>query len=347
MEVFQQFVIVFGVLAYLKIYDANNLVELKIFYSSEDELYISNAHYDVKRDKLQTYGRKPKFSVVWNIPSDKCHSFGCFLNLSYYDIISNLNENFTGNSINIFYNIGLFPYIDDNNQWFNGGLPQLGNLTHHLEIVKRDVEETIPKRDFCGLGIIDQEKWRPIWERDWDRMEVYRSESRKLVRKEHPTWNPDDIEKEAKRQFELSARAFMETTLQVITALRPWGSWGYYSFPDCYNHYPGQRDCSEKVKEENDRLSWLFEASRALYPSIYLSHTGMSPDERALYVYGHLSETRRVMKSVKHKIRAYPYMRIFYRDYDREYCLTCSTPWDKPSNSKWMVWLYGKNRLQF
>ncbi|XP_076365347.1 hyaluronidase-like isoform X2 [Tachypleus tridentatus] len=345
MKIFAQFVIVLSAIVYFKIYKTANIVELNFFYSSEDELSNKNAHYRVKKDEFRPYHRKPNFSVVWNIPSDKCHTFGCFLNFSYYAIISNLNESFTGNSINIFYDLGLFPYIDDNNQWFNGGLPQLGNLSHHLERVKRDVEETIPKRDFRGLGVIDQEKWRPIWERDWDKMEVYRSESRNLVRKEHPTWNPEDIEKEAKCQFELSARAFMETTLQVITALRPLGWWGYYGFPDCYNHYPGQRDCSVKIKEENDRLSWLFEASSALYPSIYLSHTGMTPDQRALYVYGHLSETQRVMKSVKHQIIAYPYMRIFYRDYNHEYCLTCSTPWDKPSNSVWMEWLYGKNRL--
>ena len=71
-----------------------------------------------------------------------------------------------------------------------------------------------------------------------------------------------------------AARSFMSETLSLGRRLRPNYLWGFYLFPNCYNHgwlepgYTGR--CSPEVRAQNDQLLWLWEASSALYPSVYL-----------------------------------------------------------------------------
>ena len=54
---------------------------------------------------------------------------------------------------------------------------KLANLTEHLSKVEKDIEEVIRDPDFQGLGIIDWEFWRPIFNRNWDKLSIYRFES--------------------------------------------------------------------------------------------------------------------------------------------------------------------------
>lgn len=42
----------------------------------------------------------------------------------------------------------------------NGGVPQEGNLTEHLYVYRRVVEELVPDKNNTGLVIIDFESWR-------------------------------------------------------------------------------------------------------------------------------------------------------------------------------------------
>ena len=117
------------------------------------------------------------------------------------------------------------------------------NLTTHAAKCRTDVIHGLPDDNFSGLGVLDYEAWRPNWDRcvrkyyldfirmhcdcayvvgighsirvhrdcvvidrDWDSMNVYRSESIALVQQKHPTWSKSQVEAEAKIEFEAAAK---------------------------------------------------------------------------------------------------------------------------------------------
>ncbi|KAK3087784.1 hypothetical protein FSP39_010534 [Pinctada imbricata] len=150
------------------------------------------------------------FDIIWNVPSHRCLSeYGIDLNLSKYDIISNKEEEFEGQKINIFYETkpGLYPKFLANGTEVNGGIPQNASFFHHFVKAKSDIENTIPYSDFSGYAVIDWESWRPIFERNRyeEEKHIYIKKSLELVKNQHPTWSSQKVFREAKRQFESSA----------------------------------------------------------------------------------------------------------------------------------------------
>ncbi len=59
------------------------------------------------------------------------------------------------------------------------------------------------------------------------------------------------------------------------------------------------------------RIQWLFNASTALYPSVYLSTSGRSSDDQFLFIKGKLREALRVAQGRNY---VYPYFWYRYRD---------------------------------
>jgi hypothetical protein len=59
------------------------------------------------------------------------------------------------------------------------------------------------------------------------------------------------------------------------------------------------------------RLQWLFSSSTALFPSLYLSKQGMSPEQRAQFAIGRMNEAVRVAQNVP-TVNAY--IRYLYHD---------------------------------
>lgn len=51
---------------------------------------------------------------------------------------------------------------------------QLANLTGHFSKVEADIAKVIPDPDFQGIGVIDWEFWRPVFDRNWDKLSMYR-----------------------------------------------------------------------------------------------------------------------------------------------------------------------------
>lgn len=49
-------------------------------------------------------------------------------------------------------------------------------MTAHLTMVEKDIAEVIKDPDFQGLSIIDWEFWRPIFDRNWEKLSIYRFE---------------------------------------------------------------------------------------------------------------------------------------------------------------------------
>ena len=101
----------------------------------------------------------------------------------------------------------------------------------------------------------------------------------------------------------------MEGTVLLAQKLRPKSTWGFYGFPNCYNHDAG--NCSNLTMKYNDQISWMFESSSALFPSIYL-HV-MRKQNNTLFVKYRLMEGfRHAKKSDGRVIPVYPYVRITY-----------------------------------
>ena len=214
-------------------------------------------------------GEEPYF-CVWNSPTITCERYTLAFDLSKFDIVQNLKDSFKGENITIFYGPGKFPKIDHKTgDYTNGGIPQLGNLTYHLEQLTEDVQAAIPNKNFQGLGVLDFEAWRPLFKHNFDWLKIYQKASEDLVKKQHPSWtNNSQIEQEAEKQFNTAAREFFESTLNTVKELRPGGRWGYYGFPRCYGKHGNF--CAPGSQEDNDLLQWLWNASSVLYPRIYL-----------------------------------------------------------------------------
>uniref|UniRef100_A0A8B9HJ49 Hyaluronidase n=1 Tax=Astyanax mexicanus TaxID=7994 RepID=A0A8B9HJ49_ASTMX len=218
------------------------------------------------------------FFTVWNAPTETCATrYGVELDLSVFDIVHNKNQTFIGKNIAIFYSdkFGLYPHYDHQKISVYGGVPQNASLSDHIWQADSDLRKAVPDRDFHGLAVLDWESWRPLWERNWDSKEVYWQGSKVLVKNKHPDWRPEQIEAEAEKDFEKAAQAFMVETLKQCQSERPKGLWGFYGFPCCYNYqykkngtYTGE--CPPQELKRNDRLSWLWNVSTALYPDIYL-----------------------------------------------------------------------------
>jgi hyaluronoglucosaminidase len=210
----------------------------------------------------------PPYSAVWNSPTTQC--FEKSLDLSRFHIVQNRDDAINGGNITLFQKLGQFPVWGILNKTIvNGGIPQLGNLTLHLDVAKQDIVSLIPDANFTGLAVIDFHSWKPLYQQNFGELEIYKTESRAYTQKRYPNLNGTKLEKQAKMDFDEAARSFLEGTLQLALELRPHGLWGYLGYPYCYGvlgYY-----CDDMAVQENMEIQWLFEASGALYPSLFLS----------------------------------------------------------------------------
>lgn len=234
---------------------------------------------ELKATRWPLYSQKPLI-LAWNAPTEDCTPrHGVRFQLDQFDIVASPNEAFVRQNLTIFYKtrLGLYPYYEHNGEPVNGGIPQVASLTAHLNQMPEDVRYYIRDPTAKGLAVIDWEEWRPLWIRNWETKDVYRKNSRILVAKKNPTWSAEVVAKVAQQEFELSARKFMLETLRQAKNLRPGQLWGFYLFPDCYNHdyrsglesYTGR--CPDVEVARNEQLSWLWTESTALFPSIYMT----------------------------------------------------------------------------
>lgn len=267
------------------------------------------------------------FLWVWNAPTESCLTkFNEPLDLSLFSLVGSPRKTATGQPVTIFYTdrLGLYPHIDDSQKSLYGGVPQLGSLKEHLEKSKKDIQRYMPI-DNVGLAIIDWEDWRPTWSRNWKPKDIYKNKSIELIQQEYKQLNLTEATMRARKEFEQAARNFMEQTLKLGKSLRPNHLWGFYLFPDCYNNkfqdpnYDG--NCPDIEKKRNDELSWIWEQSTALYPSIYLRSILKSSPNAALYVRNRVQEALRVSrtKDPQNPVPVFVYARIVFADQIYQY----------------------------
>uniref|UniRef100_A0A4W6BRK2 Hyaluronidase n=1 Tax=Lates calcarifer TaxID=8187 RepID=A0A4W6BRK2_LATCA len=192
------------------------------------------------------------FIVSWNIPDLVCNRYKISLDTSPF-------KGVPGQFLSLFYTdrLGLYPHVDQTSRkQLYGGIPQRGNLRASMTKARADVNYYIPSSR--GLAVIDWEEWRPLWDRNWGNKRIYQTLSVAHALQTNPSLT----------------LSLMSGMLAMGRAMRPNYLWGFYLFPNCYNYgwlepgYTGR--CSREVRRQNDQLLWLWEASTALYPSVYL-----------------------------------------------------------------------------
>ncbi|KAG5676333.1 hypothetical protein PVAND_006176 [Polypedilum vanderplanki] len=249
--------------------------------------------------------------VYWNIPSFMCkkHKIHFDNTVTSYGIRQNRDDNFQGNEITILYDPGAFPALGTNGERRNGGVPQEGNLTLHLNQYKAHIDELVPDVNNNGLIIIDFESWRPIFRQNFGVLKDYKDLSYRIERERHPFWTRSRQEAEAQSRFEAAGKRFVEETLALSKSLRPRAQWGYYAFPYCFNKGLNA-ECPREVRDENDKMEWMFSHSHLVLPSVYL-HEQKSPAERQSMVKARIKEAQRVSKNSK---KVYVYIQYVYPD---------------------------------
>nr|XP_009940761.1 PREDICTED: hyaluronidase-1-like [Opisthocomus hoazin] len=260
------------------------------------------------------------FVTIWNIPTERCaEKYNVTLNLEVFDVLANDQQSFAGQDITLFYSeeLGLLPYYTPEGVPVNGGLPQNASVEAHLHQATQDIKVHLPSPAYGGLAVIDWEKWRPLWIRNWASMDIYHQRSEELVRQQHPQWPTELVKQMAKQQFEQSARKFMEKTLQLGETLRPNSYWGFYGFPNCYNDnfdsLPYNGTCPLVEQQRNEELRWLWVSSRALYPSIYLLPRFHGTNKVLAYVRHRVAEAFTVQRGVLNdSIPVLPYSQIAF-----------------------------------
>lgn len=257
---------------------------------------------DLKQARWPLYSQKPVL-LAWNAPTQECAPrHRAPLSLDQFDIVATPNEGFVRQNLTIFYKerLGLYPYYERGGTAVNGGLPQLASLTQHYEKMPEGLQKYIREPEAKGLAVIDWEEWRPLWIRNWDLKDVYRTKSREMVAKKNLKWTPEHVGKVAQQEFELSARKFMLETLHLAKSLRPNQLWGFYLFPDCYNHdyksdlknYTGR--CPSVEMARNDQLNWLWMECTAFFPSVYMGSVLKSTKYGRLFVRNRVKEAMRL-----------------------------------------------------
>ncbi|KAJ1069027.1 PREDICTED: hyaluronidase-3 isoform X1 [Capra hircus] len=274
----------------------------------------------------QTLLRAPArpFSVLWNVPSARCKNrFGVPLPLEALGISANRGQHFHGQNVTIFYKnrLGFYPYFGPRGTAHNGGIPQAVPLGRHLARAAHQIRRSLWP-GFAGLAVLDWEEWCPLWAGNWGRRQVYRAASWAWAQWVFPNLDPQEQLQKARAGFEQAARALMEDTLWLGRALQPQGLWGFYRFPACGNGWHGTASnytghCHAAALAHNTQLRWLWAASSALFPSIYLPPR-LPPAHHQAFVRYRLEEAFRVaVAGHPHPLPVLAYSRLTHRSSGR------------------------------
>uniref|UniRef100_H0Y0T8 Hyaluronidase n=1 Tax=Otolemur garnettii TaxID=30611 RepID=H0Y0T8_OTOGA len=261
------------------------------------------------------------FSVLWNVSQAHTH-FGVHLPLSALGIIGNHGQHFYGQNITIFYknHLGLYPYLGPRNTAHNGGIPQAVPFDHHLTQATNQIHCSL-QPSFAGLAVLDWEEWYPLWTGNWGHHRAYQAASWTWAQRMFPNLDPQEQLHKAHIGFEQAAHALMEETLWLGQALQPHGLWGFYCYPACGNgwhsmasNYTGH--CHGATLARNTELHWLWAASSALFPSIYLPPK--LPPTTTRFVQHRLEETFRVaLAGHPHPLPVLAYARLTHQSSGR------------------------------
>ena len=245
------------------------------------------------------------FPVLWSsqwpsgCPISAANATASYLQATY-GITANSDTKASGDAVATIYptdnstgmGLGLFPWLDNSGRAVsNGGIPPAGNLTAHLLAVRADVARMWPEPSFSASVVLDLEAWSetPLWAdldpgRGPTKWQLYRTAALSWAKSACPAAGSSctNVTLFAAQAWERSVREFMEETLLLLRKLRPRAKFGYFGLPSCkcnqlagWGSVPCPSDgaprCTASDEARSDRLGWLYQASGALYPAIYLA----------------------------------------------------------------------------
>uniref|UniRef100_A0A914UJY4 Hyaluronidase n=1 Tax=Plectus sambesii TaxID=2011161 RepID=A0A914UJY4_9BILA len=264
-----------------------------------------------------------RFQVIWNAPSETCiRKHNVTIPLKPFGIKFNPEQKFYGNEVVLFYEtkLGLYPYVANHGEGeiVNGGIPQKVNMVNHFIKMRDDINKAIPSSGFDGVAVIDWEEWRPLWGTNWGKKKVYKKLSEEYARSRYPHLSKKSSRLRAVTDFNKAARNLMIQTIRFAIELRPFAKWGFYGFPYCDKDAGKNGKCNQGYRQFNNRMQWLFDASVAVYPSIYLTPGQLeSPQtDRHTYVQAIIEETIRVTKLNKRPF--FTYTKFAYHPYTND-----------------------------
>ncbi|CAB1329445.1 unnamed protein product [Coregonus sp. 'balchen'] len=199
------------------------------------------------------------FTMVWNIPTARSQEcYGIHLDLGVFDI------NFKGQNISIFYRnqLELRLHLPGRSSGQRRGSPEGrpgGPPGPGPDSDLSPAQAGLQRPGLCQQGGVAP----PVVEGFGMKLE-YRRLSKSLVRREYPELTKPEGNSLAHKEFERGNRAFMYWTLRLGVCLRPRGLWGFYGFPECFNHHRKQKGHSytghrhPKTRQKNDQLAWLW-----------------------------------------------------------------------------------------
>ncbi|XP_022198429.2 hyaluronidase [Nilaparvata lugens] len=201
--------------------------------------------------------------------------------------------------IRFLLNQGLFPNYPPVGEEINGGLPQTGNLTLHLEKFKNDVEGH-KWQNYTGIISVILS----YWHHNWDLNDAaYQEKSINLSAKINGQLNDlsmtEQIKQKAQEMFESAAKNFLLNTLKEGKALIPDAKWGLAGTPVCTN-------CAS-CTSDNSGSDWLFTTSEVAFIEVNL-HNGGKIEKIAKCI-----ESNSKIKS-KHKIKVFLTTKLTYHE---------------------------------
>lgn len=208
----------------------------------------------------------------------------------------------------IYGNMGSYPNDE-------GPLPQHANLSHHVRVLRYNVEKLIPDQDFAGLCVLDFERTRADWNSTTPVMR-----SRSLLDAHNDTAL-------AIEQYESAIRRFMEATIETVRRTRPGCQVGWLNYPrSSYPHpdtsawdqmcaahpencwgftKPGDGNGTGYLgpgaaaqRGFNDKLSWLWDSLDVITGVTYITVGGeTTPADTAAYARSHAAEAVRLHRA--------------------------------------------------
>ena len=204
---------------------------------------------------------------------------------------------------------GLVPHFDGAGQPVNGGLPQAGNMSLHLEMLRATFDKYVPLNE-SRLMDFDFEDWNPVWARNSPSASPnVRNASVARVRAAHPDWDPDTVEAAAQAEFESAAQTWLAATMTYMRQIRPQLRVAMYGYPTRY-YYHGYNDTTQGplLRAQNDALFPLWCHMDAIMPSVYQFYdscnrsSARAPNEE--YVRSNVREAVRIAGEVARRCAA-------------------------------------------
>lgn len=165
-----------------------------------------------------------------------------------------------------------------------------GYMDSHISRIQKHLDQYMPDPNYDGLGIIDYETWRPIWEltpnehsskpidaHDYDFRNDWEEYMTIVQPAKMKSLSGQTRELYLRDTYEGASRDFYLATLAECRRLRPNAKWTFYGYPmkiyrDSQRVGPGiigYGNLTSQASAANDRLAWLWGAVDFLNPSLY------------------------------------------------------------------------------